>query len=611
MRRLHIRPTRDSLPLLRLAVCLLCLPGLLGLPAWSQSAEPGQPEPSEQSLFFDTVDVNVVNVEVFVSGQDGQPVPGLTREDFELLEDGKSVEITNFLAIEDKQITALGEANPVEEDSGTYALPQDQRLHVVIFLDNLNLEPRDRNQVLAHLRRFLRESLDNQDRVMLMTFDGTVDVVQEFTSIPELIQPLIEQESISSGRAYEVALQRNELLRQIEAASIDPGALSSGETEITARDILSGIRIYAQQIFDRSRATLKALDQVVASLAGLPGRKAVLYVSGGLPLKPGDALFEAFSRKFGGNLTQINIGAVDTEFLNFDASAEYRKLVDYANGNRVVMYTIDAVRNRSMGSVGAEISGFDLGGLNSPSGGRIWTSDLDSRLTSNYRESLRMMAEETGGLAFINTKGLGKTLGRLASDFDSYYSLGYAPHHQGDGKYHRLEVKVRGKNVHLRHRAGYQDKTATERMSDRTLSALLLNVADNPLKIEVERADGVRDAQGYYDVPILVKVPLGKLALLPDKDVYQGKISVFVAVRDSRNHTSPVQEVPLPIRIPNERVNQALDQYAGYTFQIKMREGFQRLAVGVRDEVSTLSSTIRLSFRVGEQGSVTVSGTGR
>lgn len=607
MGRLHCRvaPPPRTHRVFRRFPCLACLILLATAPSLAQDA-PRDAEEGE--VFFDTVDVNVVNVEVFVSDGSGNPVPGLTREDFALFENGEPVEITNFLAIQSKQVIDLGQ---VDRTGKSYPLPQDQRLHVVIFLDNLNLEPRDRNQVLSHLRRFLRESLDNQDRVMLTTFDGTLNVVQEFTSIPELIQPLIEQESITSGRAYEVALQRNELLRQIETAAINPGSISNGETEITAREILAGIEVYSQQIFDRTRATLKAMNQLVGSLSGLPGRKTLLYVSGGLPLKPGDALFEAFTRKFGGISPQLNISSVTSEFLTFDASADYRQLVSYANGNRVVLYTIDAVRNRSMGSVGAEISGFDLGGLGSPGGGRVWTSDLDSRLASNYRESLRMMAEETGGLAFINTKGLGKTLGQLANDFDSYYSLGYTPKIQGDGKYRRLEVKAPGKNVKLRHRTGYQDKTANERMSDRTLSALLLNVADNPLQVEVERADGVKDAQGYYDVPILVKVPLGKLTLLPEKDAYKGKISVFVAVRDSNNRTSPVQELPLPISIPNDRVNQALDQYAGYTFQVKMREGFQRLAVGVRDEISSLSSTVRLSFRVGEQGSVTVRGTGR
>ena len=57
----------------------------------------------DSSLFFDTVDVYVVNVEVIVTDQDGNPVTGLTRDDFEVFEDGKKVELTNFFAVEDRQ----------------------------------------------------------------------------------------------------------------------------------------------------------------------------------------------------------------------------------------------------------------------------------------------------------------------------------------------------------------------------------------------------------------------------------------------------------------------------------------------------------------------------
>ena len=219
------------------------------------------------------------------------------------------------------------------------------------------------------------------------------------------------------------------------------------------------------------------------------------------------------------------------------------------------------------------------------------------------------MAESTGGLSFINTRALGKTLGQLATDFDTYYSLGYRPEQEADGKYHRLVVRVPGRKVRIRHRAGFQDKTTEERMSDRTLSALLLNVSDNPLEVALERGQsepelnkkGQRKKRSkIYQVPLLVKVPLDNLALLPNREAHQGKISVYVAVRDDEGRTSSVQRVPLPISIPNDKLTEARDQFAGYVFSLRMKEGFQRVAVGVRDEIASVDSTIRLNFRVGE-----------
>ncbi len=63
----------------------------------------------DPSLFFDTVDVYVVNVEVIVTDKDGKPATGLTRDDFEIYEDGEPVEVANFFAVEGRQKVA-GEA---------------------------------------------------------------------------------------------------------------------------------------------------------------------------------------------------------------------------------------------------------------------------------------------------------------------------------------------------------------------------------------------------------------------------------------------------------------------------------------------------------------------
>ena len=53
-----------------------------------------------EEIFFETVDVNVVNVDVYVRDKKGNPIGGLTRDDFEILEDGRSVEISNFYVVE-------------------------------------------------------------------------------------------------------------------------------------------------------------------------------------------------------------------------------------------------------------------------------------------------------------------------------------------------------------------------------------------------------------------------------------------------------------------------------------------------------------------------------
>ncbi|HEX2223770.1 MAG TPA: hypothetical protein VHN15_06170, partial [Thermoanaerobaculia bacterium] len=84
---------RPGLRAALLAAGLLVLPALTG-PAAAQRGK--NQEPAQEDSFFGSVDVNVVTVEVFVTDKDGKFVPGLTQADFEILEDGKPVEITNF-----------------------------------------------------------------------------------------------------------------------------------------------------------------------------------------------------------------------------------------------------------------------------------------------------------------------------------------------------------------------------------------------------------------------------------------------------------------------------------------------------------------------------------
>src|SRR5687768_11333164 len=86
------------------AAVLLCA---LAAPAAPQQATQPAPAPAEQT-FFEVIDVRVVNVEVVVTDREGKPVPGLAREDFELLENGRPVEINYFHA----ESAAAADATP-------------------------------------------------------------------------------------------------------------------------------------------------------------------------------------------------------------------------------------------------------------------------------------------------------------------------------------------------------------------------------------------------------------------------------------------------------------------------------------------------------------------
>src|SRR5215212_1807061 len=86
---------------------------LSSLPAAAQA--PASPDTPGEETFFESIDVQVVNFEVFVTDRQGQRVSGLTREDFEIAEDGKPVEISNFYAVAGGRSEVPESADPAAE----------------------------------------------------------------------------------------------------------------------------------------------------------------------------------------------------------------------------------------------------------------------------------------------------------------------------------------------------------------------------------------------------------------------------------------------------------------------------------------------------------------
>ncbi len=550
--------------------------------ALAQDAQAPAPEaeaaaaPEAQDEFFESIDVNVVNVDVYVTDKKGNRIRGLTKDDFELFEDGRPMTITNFYAVDDGRGEADGqtelEAEPVAplpvEPRAQPEVPLDQRLHLVIYVDNWNIKPFNRNRVFTSIREFLRTRLAPTDRVMLMTYDREPHVRRPFTSDPATIaSALFEIERISANGARQDS-ERRQALREINDARDEMQA------SIVAR-------MFAEAAQNDLGFAIESIKNTVRSLAGLPGRKAILYVSDGLPMVPGEDLFHAVHEKFSSTTGTL------LESRMFDMSRRYQEMVALANANRVTFYTLDAEGLRVSTSASAEERTATASGL------------VDSVHWSNIQSTLQMIAEETGGTAIINSNDPTRGLARIGDDFSNYYSLGYAPAHSGDGRFHEIEVKVRNKAWVVRHRDGYRDKTHESRMSDGVTSALFYDVESNPLGIVLDRGEATARDDGHYVVPVEVRIPIGRLVLLPQGELHVARVRVFLGAMDEQGNISEVQQATVPLEIPEAELAHARQQVYVFTMPVLMRRGPQKLAVGVRDDVAQTSSFTVRSMSVG------------
>ena len=97
---------------MRRFLVILCL---VGMAVVGLARAQDESLPHDEDSFFETVDVNVVNVEVFVTDKQGNPVTGLTAADFEIFEDKRPVALTNFYEVDLLEaLVASGDTDPNE-----------------------------------------------------------------------------------------------------------------------------------------------------------------------------------------------------------------------------------------------------------------------------------------------------------------------------------------------------------------------------------------------------------------------------------------------------------------------------------------------------------------
>ena len=625
-----MRTSRQSVitcrPLLAAAIAAAVAPWL--------AAEDADP----QASFVERLQVNVRNVEVFVTDKKGRPIDDLTAEDFEVFEDGEAMQLTNFLApaggppaaVEPPGIAAASSADSDALVDRAPAAEPDR--HLILFVDNLNIRPHNRQRVIDEARKFLDGAAGH--RVMVASHVGHVDIRQGFTDDLGLVHSALDNLEKLSGAALAQQAERTSLLREaqqilmmVRQANSAPDPSSVAEAENLARfmqmtedefsSLMQQVESTSQRLHLHSRAAVQAIYSFVDALAALPGRKALVYVSDGVAMRPGEELFWAMGETFqqgrrlrfrdrsvptpggsGGDGRSGNNQGGEPLDSGFDSS-ELRNLVSYrtrsqrhslaryfeeltalANTHQVSFYTIDA-RGGASGFTDASVEGRL---------GAVYSAGLKGIRDANLWETLDVMSSKTGGLTLTggDVQGL---LRRATDDFSSYYSLGYSPPHLGDGKRHTIKVKVKRRGAKLRYRKSYVDKPLRGKIEDRTTAALLLDLDDNRHGIFIETLAPARgDKKGIYSVPMLVKIPLAEVALLPRGEVHACDAKLYITSLGPGGSPGPVREIPFSIEVPNHDLGKVFGAYYTARMEMLLPAGEQKVAVGFWDQMAAEGS---------------------
>ncbi len=581
---------------------------LMGLLAALPAAAQPEPRSPSGAGFVEVVNVEVVNIDVYVTGADGKPVLGLGPEDFELKVDKRRVPISNFYAVEQQRDELLvrrgGQLDPepllppppedpLEREAAArqpVAVPPEQALHVVIYIDNLNLTPPNRNRVMRELRAFIREQLRPEDRIMLASFDRYLNLRMPFTNDRDRVRrALLELEELTGQRVHRNS-ERRDLFETINDVNTELSSRTDNQQLIEAARqgglVGGGLALareqltnYAGSVRNETNMAIDGLMRLVENLSAAPGRKAIVYVADGIPMIAGEDIFYFLHGVYENAVSLL-------EMAEYDLSRRFQQLAASANANRVSFYTIDArgLTVYSQGTVDSAVAGLP---------GQM--AQIDTILRTNLQSPLQLMAEETGGRAIINANRVMPDLLRVAADLRNYYALGYMPVLAGGGAYHRIEViwKNKPRGAEVRYRKGYRDKTLESRMIEGTLSALNLNMLENPLGVRIHNLPPKRRGDGNYDVPLVIEVAWEDLTLIPRDGVHHGRIQLWMAARDDKDRATAPQLTELNIAVPADRLGEIEGSSWRYGLELTMESGYHDLGIGLRDDVGGRQSFLR------------------
>ncbi len=410
---------------------------VLALVPTISAAAPRRPQTAGSSATAQNAPVirsttHLVQISVVVTDKKGQPVTGLKKEDFTVLDEAHPQQIAFF--------SAEAPAAPANGTAATARLPKnvytnrydlkglDPGAVTVILFDSLNTSSQDQQYVREQVIKFLK-TVKAQDHVAVYALTTQLLLLHEFTQDSAALVGAASRFNTKELAAHEAS---NPAFFDIPELSGAPGwqRFQAALNDIDAR-------IADQKKADRAEATAEAFSAIANHVAAIPGRKNLIWVSGSFPLQVVVDFTDPtrVSRPFGdfGAQAARALNRVDMVLYPVDATG-------------VMPNAITGPQNRY---TGAMITCMDcVNQAPGPSSGMNYRQDL--------RDTERTLADATGGQAFYGSNDIRAAMNRVFDDGRYAYTIGFYPNHgEWNGKYRKIKIQTKIDGAKLRYREGY------------------------------------------------------------------------------------------------------------------------------------------------------------
>ena len=544
----------------------------------SSSSQSQEPAPTI-TIYSKT---ELVYVPIVVRDKDGKHVPGLTREQFTVQQDGKEQKISVFEEISGprKKQNSIS----VEDGFVTNVTPaiSDRQLTVIV-LDLMNTPVIRQGEARRAAIQYLgNNARPNHPIAMFALTSSGLQQIYSFTEDPSLLIKALQKFGTRAGGAADINADSRAEADRLEAVEGAAAGADPAMQSIVERLIAATKRGNVAYQVSTIRGTLASLEQLAGALAGVPGRKSVIWATAGFPFILDDP--ESFENR-------------GTELMD-----DYARVWKLLNSASVSIYPVDVTGLDAVGMAGTGIYGNDQ---------RITGAQVQSvahgigiAMTpgTERQESLRAIASATGGRAFLNRNDLEQAFAEADADSADYYLLGYYLKDSPKPGWHKLKASVGVPHVTIRARDGFYSGTpvkAGDKSSRREFATAMAGPIDYTSVSFAARAevDTTKCTGGKCLVIAETVIPPQSLVInREDRNFVHFDIALLAMAPNEKVGGESSETVK--VHLTPESLAEVMSTGITYRGKIHLAPGSYDLRIAARDNQTGKIGTVRINITV-------------
>lgn len=543
------------------------------------SSGQGQTSPAGPTI---TSRTDFVLVPVVVEEGSGKHIAGLTKDNFEIIENGKPKTVATFEEI--KTVAKRFERITTKQGIYTNALSSDampKRL-TIYALDTVNTPFLDQAYARQELLKFLANRVSSEEPCALISIQGNgIRILHDFASDPAQLIAALKR---ASGLIPELRI-----------------TTEGGQSGDALSDFVSGDLGYAVlREKNAILATLESFQHVAEAFAGVPGRKSLIWATASFPfgLDPTTGTLlnpRVFSQ---GQAVSYNVMDSSGALPKLPSSTEihagddlrplapvYERTIQMLNDANISLYPVDA---RGLVTFFPDATTSRITGLQS----------FNEAIFESSRQTMVGFAEMTGGKAFYNRNDLDVAFAKATDDSDSYYMLGYYLDKKAKPGWHKLQVKSK-QGGHVRARNGFfvsaeSSAQDTRRMDVKLALVSPLDYTGLPLYVRFAAAQ-----PGGAKKKIDFQLTLPPSASIVDESDHNHLSLEAVAIaRTSDGRAADQTSEHLEANLKPESMPSLHNDGLNYNSNLQLPPGQYKVRIVVRDNLSNRIGSVTAPLKV-------------